>query len=107
MSIDAVANDLRTDEHNDFVARERFVLMRENITEFRDLIEHRDAASVSLLALADQAGQQNVLTACYSNRAFDLALLNRRRQRRPGIRDIADFLLNLEAHISVGMDLRY
>jgi hypothetical protein len=60
--IGAVADDLGTDEDNQFGAGSLLVLMREAVTQSRDFIEQRNSVACSVLLLTDQSREQDRLS---------------------------------------------
>src|SRR5262245_28411133 len=80
VGIQAVADDLRTYENDQLGPGSLLVLMREGITKSRDFIKQGDAVAVSVLLLADQAGEQHGLPAGDRDRALDPPLGDGRRQ---------------------------
>src|ERR1700748_2203257 len=72
MGVRSVADDLRPDEDDQLGPRGRLVLMRGGIATPLDLVQHRNAAAVAILLLADQAGEQHGLPGCDRERTLDL-----------------------------------
>src|SRR5262249_7855422 len=105
MSVDAIANDLRPYENDEFGPHQPIGALREKPG---DLIKNWKAAAAALLPLADEAGEQDSLASCDRDRALDLALRNRGGQRVGAGRrgHIADLLLDVEADVAVDIDPR-
>src|SRR5215470_15432083 len=101
----AIADDLGTDEDNQFGARSLLGLTRKGIAQPGDFVQQRNAAARSVLLFADQSGQQDGLSGGDRNRAFHPPLRNRRRQAGGRCRrDVAYFLLDIEPDIAVDVD---
>src|SRR5215510_15386390 len=110
VSIDAVADHLRSDEDDELGAVDHLGAMREGVAQPRNLIEQRYSAAIAGMALADQTRQQHGLPARDGDRALDLALGHRGGQRGAGRRvgnDVADLLLDVQTNIAVDVHARH
>src|SRR6266436_9853160 len=99
---DAVADQLRPDENDDLRARLGAVGVAEQIPQELDLAQSRYSGLRFLLSFADEAAEQNRLTAGHRHRGMDAPLRNRRRQRLlNGIDDGGYLLIDLKLERSV------
>src|SRR6202035_189765 len=73
VSVDGIADDGRADEDDQLGAHFRAALLREQVADAGNLVEHRDALPRPIDLVADQAGEQHGLTAGDRNRALDVA----------------------------------
>src|SRR6516165_6758355 len=107
MSIQAVADDLRTNEDDQLGAGSLLVLMGEDIAQPLYFVEQGNSVAVSDLLLADQAGEQHRLPGGDGDRASHPPFRNRRRQAAGRLwPNVADFLLHLQPDGAVGTDSR-
>src|SRR6516164_9406261 len=103
MGIQAVTNNLRTNEHDQLRTGPLFVLVREGITQMGNFIQQWNAIATSVLVLADQPGKQHRLSAGDRDRTLHPPLGDSRRQAgRRQWSDVADLLLDLESDVAVG-----
>src|SRR5258705_4823957 len=72
--VDAVADDLRPDEDDQFGALRRLGVAADQLAEIAELIHQRNAGAVAAGVLADQAGEQHGLPAGDTDRAFHFSL---------------------------------
>src|ERR1700693_5170090 len=73
MRIVAVADNLGTDEDDQFGAGVLLVLMRKGVTEALNLVEQGNPVPRIVLLFADQSGQQDRLAGRHGNRTLDLS----------------------------------
>src|SRR3972149_2398793 len=109
MGVDAVANDLRTYKDDQLGALRRSgIVSRKEFADDGYLIEPRNTFAGAFPAFTDQSGQEHSLSACNTNRASNLALRYGRGQSTlgRGLRDRANFLLNVQEHVAIGVDPR-
>src|SRR5260221_4590845 len=112
VGIDGVPDHRRADEQDQFGSRPRRILMREGIADAGNRIQYRNALSLLVFGLADQAREQYGLAAIDRNRTLHPALRYRRRQiwrSRGGSAPrghVADLLLDIEYDVAVGVGAR-
>src|SRR3954453_18738198 len=59
MSVGCVADDLGSNEDDQFGPRRRLVIVSKNLSESGDLVETRNAVARPLMGFADETGQQH------------------------------------------------
>src|SRR5580698_8502193 len=108
VGVDGIADDGRADEDDQLGAHFGAALLREQVADAGNLVEHRDALPRPIGLVADQAGEQDGLAAGDRNRALDAAVGDRRRQARRRARlDARAFLLDVDNDIAAGADARH
>src|SRR5579864_3418144 len=106
--VDGIADHRRPDEDDQLGADFGAVLLREQVADAGNLVEHRNALPRAVGFIADQAGEQHRLSTGDRNLALDAAVGDRRRQAARGARrDARGFLFDLDDDIAIGADPRY
>src|SRR5215467_14768591 len=105
--VDAVTDQLRPDENDDFRARLGAVGIAEQISYEFDVAQSGYSRLRSLIVFADEAAEQNGLTARHRHRGMNAPFRNRRRQRLLiGINDCGYLLIDLKLDRAVRVHVR-
>src|SRR6266478_951097 len=105
--IDAVTDQLRPDENDDLRARLGAAGIAEQIPQELDVAQSGYSGLRFLIVFADEAAEENRLTARHRHRGMDAPLRNRRRQRLLiGIDDGGYLLIDLKLDRSVRVHVR-